>query len=1042
MGDKGLSVSPEDRLRISLYRIDGNLGVDEFSIILKLLDDGISSEQLAIQLMVFDLRVDGSWGAVIEKWDLMSPGFRRGYRIRSSAIMNIYRGDCKPGGVSNDSNGLTTEKMIVSEKSMVHNTHHLTIADKFDPLPLQQPPVSSTSQISNKISVAAADAVGITSPSLLKDKYKSIFQRMDAGTEKYELAYQLMCADLEHALGWEETAYETSKKEKELFYRREWASLSDRRRNFYLDKVKELLLLQQQACEQLKSSTVKENEVSRNAVVRRRRSSTSMRSSSSSSSSSSAVESSHREVIAKPVIVLTEKRKYERKQPLKKQLPLVVYSSTDSESEYTTAIAGTTGLAGIRKPRVSTGGMIDQKRRMGSDQKKRRATESEDDLQLKKKKMRRTNNIEAVESDNDDDDEEQSDDDIQSIDDDPTDEDNLYDAVLVQGRDDGDDGGEQNEGSKLSDDLRLSAANKKQEEEEEDSNDEAAVDDVDIVEAIQNGIDELTIALRLMRKDAPTVETKTRKISRNNEKNEHLREVEETNRLWRLLTLVKQRYYRNKARELIEKYTTPAVPVGSTSQRRDVSVDKQVTGRKQVVEAAGKKVKWVDDPAVPPPPQSSRAAPPSSSTGSSSSSSRRRGKERARSTNSDRTSRKSSHGTAPASGLHIGDHRLLQMAYHDILPQPADTNDKENAEEIRSKRSRSSNNNNNKAGAAAIAVEAAQHKTLSILKPMPSGSTRQLRRDRLHGPVVDASPAVSQYYIRVGDNYQAVVEEWDEQAVQLQQQRQHEHKGSTLLSSDDAAYKPLYDEDSIELYLQKALSIASSLREDLQREEASKSVKNRAVLCILANNAEDVCLEFLHKNGGDVEHCLSEVSTQLQALISVWSTDEQNAIGEAFMKGGQHRKRMHSCVPGKSMQEVAEYVSRFLELSLDLEMRVENEFYDRLEALPNGPKIIHDHRSTTDDELQKQAVELVSRISKSIDKESFNSFMNLLAALYNFVEPSVSALIIKVHYIINNASLTVIADEALSDVQPFRSKGDIVRAFDSFLPSLVAQHLR
>jgi len=89
------------------------------------------------------------------------------------------------------------------------------------------------------------------------------------------------------------------------------------------------------------------------------------------------------------------------------------------------------------------------------------------------------------------------------------------------------------------------------------------------------------------------------------------------------------------------------------------------------------------------------------------------------------------------------------------------------------------------------------------------------------------------------------------------------------------------------------------------------------------------------------------------------------------------------------------------------------------------------------------------RISKSIDKVSFRSFVSLLAALLNFAEPSVSALIIKVHYIINNASLAVDDDcdddepsSSPSDVQPYRSRGDIVRAFDLFLPSLVAQHLR
>jgi len=160
---------------------------------------------------------------------------------------------------------------------------------------------------------------------------------------------------------------------------------------------------------------------------------------------------------------------------------------------------------------------------------------------------------------------------------------------------------------------------------------------------------------------------------------------------------------------------------------------------------------------------------------------------------------------------------------------------------------------------------------------------------------------------------------------------------------------------------------------------------------------------------------------------------------------------MHSYVPGKSMHEVAEYVARFLELSADLEIRVEDDFYDRLETAPNGPKMapngpkmVHDDRSATDDELQKQAVEFISRISKSIDKVSFRSFVSLLAALLTFAEPSVSALIIKVHYIINNASLAVDDEPSSfpSDVQPYRSRGDIVRAFDRFLPSLVAQHLR
>jgi hypothetical protein len=75
-------------------------------------------------------------------------------------------------------------------------------------------------------------------------------------------------------------------------------------------------------------------------------------------------------------------------------------------------------------------------------------------------------------------------------------------------------------------------------------------------------------------------------------------------------------------------------------------------------------------------------------------------------------------------------------------------------------------------------------------------------------------------------------------------------------------------------------------------------------------------------------------------------------------------------------------VRRFLELSADLEIRVEDEFYDRLETaptgpkmvpngpkmvpngpkmVPNGPKMVHDDRSATDDELQKQAVEFISR---------------------------------------------------------------------------------
>ena len=109
-------------------------------------------------------------------------------------------------------------------------------------------------------------------------------------------------------------------------------------------------------------------------------------------------------------------------------------------------------------------------------------------------------------------------------------------------------------------------------------------------------------------------------------------------------------------------------------------------------------------------------------------------------------------------------------------------------------------------------------------------------------------------------------------------------------------------------------------------------------------------------------------------------------------QGGQQRKRLHSLVPSKTVQEVAEYVSRyhyiaqityaidrcikacmhvlsrwiylcirFLELSADLEIRVETAFYNRLDALPNGPKIVHDDRVATDEELHKQAVDLVSR---------------------------------------------------------------------------------
>jgi len=55
-------------------------------------------------------------------------------------------------------------------------------------------------------------------------------------------------------------------------------------------------------------------------------------------------------------------------------------------------------------------------------------------------------------------------------------------------------------------------------------------------------------------------------------------------------------------------------------------------------------------------------------------------------------------------------------------------------------------------------------------------------------------------------------------------------------------------------------------------------------------------------------------------------------------------------------------------LSADLEIRVEDDFYYRLETAPNGPKMapngpkmVHDDRSATDDELQKQAVEFISR---------------------------------------------------------------------------------
>jgi hypothetical protein len=108
-------------------------------------------------------------------------------------------------------------------------------------------------------------------------------------------------------------------------------------------------------------------------------------------------------------------------------------------------------------------------------------------------------------------------------------------------------------------------------------------------------------------------------------------------------------------------------------------------------------------------------------------------------------------------------------------------------------------------------------------------------------------PAVSQYCIRVGESYQAVVSEWDDQMAQLQQHRREPPSTRTYNSlSDEPAYKPLYDEECIENYLLKALQLASSLREDVQRVEANVP-SNATVLCVVANNAEDVCLDFFHK---------------------------------------------------------------------------------------------------------------------------------------------------------------------------------------------------
>jgi len=478
------------------------------------------------------------------------------------------------------------------------------------------------------------------------------------------------------------------------------------------------------------------------------------------------------------------------------------------------------------------------------------------------KKSRLNDNAvkEDVEDNDDDDDDEEnlSDDDLQSIDNNTSDEDSLHDddasvAVVVQGRDDV---GKSSGNFRYKDDD--SNNNNKKHLQEEERGIETV--DADIIEAIQNGIDEFTIALRLMRRDAPSVETKTRKISRNNEKNEHLREVQETNRLWYLLTLVKQRYYRTKARELIETYTAVRPKEtnevvrrrgSSSSQRRDAITDK-AAGKKHVADAtSGKKVKWVDT--VLPGVISSTTEKPSSSGGrssSSSSSSGSRDKEGARSASS-RPNRKSSVATAAAiplslSGLPIAEHRLLQMAYS-VEAQPTVGNDKSSdaVTENRSKRSRTSSNK-----AAILEEEAAaassRDKSLSIILKHPGSSTRQLRRDR-SGSVADVMPAVSQYCIRVGECYQAVVSEWDDQMAQLQQHRREPPSTSINNSlSDEPAYKPLYDEECIENYLLKALQLASSLREDVQRVEANVP-SNATVLCVVANNAEDVCLDFFHK---------------------------------------------------------------------------------------------------------------------------------------------------------------------------------------------------
>jgi len=520
------------------------------------------------------------------------------------------------------------------------------------------------------------------------------------------------------------------------------------------------------------------------------------------------------------------------------------------------------------------------KSRMSDGKKKRKAVErrvddddDDDDEVVEEYKPQRYEkksrlNVNAVkedveDNDDDDDDEENlSDDDLQSIDNNTSDEDSLHDddasvAVVVQGRDDvGKSSG--NLRYKNDDSNNNNNNNKKHLEKEEERGIEAV--DADIIEAIQNGIDEFTIALRLMRRDAPSVETKTRKISRNNEKNEHLREVQETNRLWYLLTLVKQRYYRTKARELIETYTAVRPKEtdevvrrrgSSSSQRRDAITDK-AAGKKHVADAtSGKKVKWVDT--VLPGVISSTTEKPSSSGGrssSSSSSSGSRDKEGARSASS-RPNRKSSVATAAAiplslSGLPIAEHRLLQMAYS-VEAQPTVGNDKSSdaVTENRSKRSRTSSNK-----AAILEEEAAaassRDKSLSIILKHPGSSTRQLRRDR-SGSVADVMPAVSQYCIRVGESYQAVVSEWDDQMAQLQQHRRGPPSTSTYNSlSDEPAYRPLYDEECIENYLLKALQLASSLREDVQRVEANVP-SNATVLCVVANNAEDVCLDFFHK---------------------------------------------------------------------------------------------------------------------------------------------------------------------------------------------------